>query len=85
MFTLKWKLENLVRIDLGQTMGQYDKKLLGFYKEYCVHPSLIPLLPAHLPYFREIPLTHYPITKRPKNRIGFHRYFRVPTLYNVVC
>lgn len=45
----------------------------------------MPLLPTHPFYFREIPLIHYSIRKRPKNHIGFHGYVRVLTLYNVVC
>lgn len=54
MFTLKWKLENLVRIDCWQIIGQYKKKLSCFYKECFVHVSLIPLLLTHSPYFGEI-------------------------------
>lgn len=58
MFTLKWKLGNLVRIDCWQIMGQYEKNLFGFYKDCHVHSSFFSLLPTPAPYFREIYLIH---------------------------
>ena len=42
----------MVRVDYWQIMGQYEKKVLDFYKQCGVYLSLISLLPTHPPYFR---------------------------------